>query len=131
MDIKKNIKKTEKHGEEFLFKLGNVTLNKNKLFAFGSFVIAIFYLIISDNEKKGKFFKLISNKKFTFSMFFVIVFSFVTLYFTPKNKDGIKVTKATKQAIIGLLIGIFHHLGFTVGPFWFIWLVSYYLDLSE
>ena len=124
-------KDNDKKKEQVLFKLGNINFDKDKVLAFGSFILVTFLILITNNEKKKLALDLVNNKKFMFSFLLAVVFSVYTLYFLPKNQDYQKITRATKQAIIGLVIGMFHYLDFKVGPFWFIWLVSYYLDLSE
>ena len=130
MNFEKNNQKNKKK-EQVLFKIGNTKFDRDKVLAFGSFILVTFLILITNNEKKKLTLELINNKKFMFSFFLAICFSIYTLYFLPKNQDYQKITRATKQAIIGLVIGMFHYLDFKVGPFWFIWLVSYYLDLSE
>ena len=130
MNIERENQKNKKK-EQVLFKLGNINFDKDKVLAFGSFILVTFLILITNNEKKKLAIDLVNNKKFMFSFFLAICFSIYTLYFLPKNQDYQKITRATKQAIIGLVIGMFHYLDFKVGPFWFIWLVSYYLDLSE
>ena len=130
MNIERDNQKNKKK-EQVLFKLGNINFDKDKVLAFGSFILVTFLILITNNEKKKLALDLVNNKKFMFSFFLAICFSIYTLYFLPKNQDYQKITRATKQAIIGLVIGMFHYLDFKVGPFWFIWLVSYYLDLSE
>jgi len=124
-------KDNDKKKEQVLFKIGNTKFYRDKVLAFGSFILVTFFILFTNNDKKNLVIKLINNKKFMFSFLLAVVFSVYTLYFLPKDKDYQKVTRATKQAIIGLIIGMFHYLDFKVGPFWFIWLVSYYLDLSE
>ena len=130
MNFEKDNQKNKKK-EQVLFKFGNTKFDKDKVLAFGSFILVTFLILITNNEKKKLALDLVNNKKFMFSFLLAIVFSVYTLYFLPKNQDYQKITRATKQAIIGLVIGMFHYLDFKVGPFWFIWLVSYYLDLSE
>ena len=130
MNFEKDNDKKEKKEDQVLFKFYNIKFSNEDL-AFGSFILVTLFILFTNNDKKNLVIKLISNKKFMFSLILAIIFSVYTLYFLPKNKDYQKVTRATKQAIIGLIIGMFHYFDFKVGPFWFIWLVSYYLDLSE
>ncbi len=114
------------------FQILGINFKKDKVLAFGSFILATSTIFYHSNEKRKKLMELLKNKFFVLSVLFAMSFSIYTLYFIPKdNDDNEKVKKATKQAIIGFLIGMFHHLDFNVGPFWFIWLVSYYLDISE
>ena len=113
------------------FKISGINFKKDKILAFSSFILAISMIFYTHKEKRSKLMKLLKNRPFVLSVLFAMGFSIYTLYFVPKDDNYEKVKKATKQAIIGFLIGIFHHLDFNVGPFWFIWLASYYLDVSE
>lgn len=113
------------------FQILGINFKKDKILAFGSFILATSTIFYHSNEKRKKLMHLLKNKFFVLSVLFAMSFSIYTLYFIPKNNDYEKVKKATKQAIIGFLIGMFHHLDFNVGPFWFIWLASYYLDVGE
>ena len=109
-----------------------INFKKDKALAFGSFILATSTIFYHSSEKRRKLMILLKNKFFVLSVLVALSFSIYTFYFIPKdNDDSVKIKKATKQAIIGFLIGMFHHLDFNVGPFWFIWLVSYYLDASE
>ena len=114
-----------------LFKLGNVNFKKDKIFAFGSFILAIFFILYKDNERKKKFFELFDNKFFMISAFVSFLFSIYTLYFSGNDEESEKMKTATKHAIIAFLIGMLHHIDLKIGPFWFIWLASYYLDMGE
>ena len=113
------------------FKIVGINFKKDKVIAFGSFILAIFFVFYNDGLKRNKIKELFTSKSFVLSTLFVLSFSIYTLYFVPNNNDSKRLGKATKQAIIAFLIGMFHHLDFKVGPFWFIWLASYYLDIGE
>ena len=129
-----NSQKNNQKGEEnknILFKLGNINFHKDKLFAISSFVLVIFFMFYKNTSKRKILSELLHNKSFAISAFIALLFSIYTLYFIPHNEDGRKLSTATKHAIIGFLIGMLHHFEFQIGPFWFIWLASYYLDMSE
>ena len=113
------------------FKINGINFKKDKALAFSSFILVISMIFYHSKEKRSKLMELLKNKFFVISVLFAMSFSIYTLYFVPKDDDYEKVKKSTKQAIIGFLIGMFHHLDFNVGPFWFIWLASYYLDVGE
>ena len=114
-----------------IFSFKTFVPHMDKIFAFSSFVLAVSYLIYNDKNRVKKLKELFNNKSFALSAFVALMFSIWGLYFTPEDETGVKLRTATKHAIIAFLIGMFHHFEFKVGPFWFIWLVSYYLDLSE
>ena len=125
-------KKSEKRKEnENTFTVFNMKFNKDKVYAFSAFVLAISFIFLNDKSKRVKFVELTSNKKFLYSMLIALAFSFYTLFFLSDNKDNERVRTATKHAIIGFLIGMMHHFDFKVGPFWFVWLTSFYLDMGE
>ena len=56
-------------------------------------------------------------------------FSIYTLYFVPKDEDyeKVKIHKAGNYWFFNRYVSP----DFNVGPFWFIWLASYYLDVGE
>ena len=114
-----------------IFSFKTFSLYDGKIFAFSSFILAVSYMIFKDKDRMKKLKQLFDSKAFSLSVFIALIFSIWSLYFTSKDETGLKLRTATKHAIIAFLIGMFHHLEFKVGPFWFIWLVSYYLDLSE
>ena len=113
------------------FKINGINFKKDKVLAFSSFILVISMIFYNSKEKRSKLMELLQNRFFVVSVLFAMSFSIYTLYFVPKDDDSEKVKKATKQAILGFLIGMFHHLDFNVGPFWFIWLASYYLGIGE
>ena len=121
----------EKKESDILFRLGNVNFKKGKIFAFGSFILAISFILYKDNEKKKKVFELFDNRFFIISALVAFLFSIYTLYFSDKDEESEKMKTATKHAIIAFLIGLLHHVDLKIGPFWFIWLASYYLDMGE
>ncbi len=123
--------KKEKNQNKLKFKVGKYSIERNKAAAFSTFILAVIFIFYNDKHKRKLLFELISNKRFTFSLLIAFIFSVYTLYFVDDSIDSQKLTTATKHAIIGFLIGILHHFDFKIGPFWFIWLVSYYLDMSE
>ncbi len=118
-------------GKDEDFKIGSINFKKDKVFAFGSFILAIFSVFYNDELKRKKIIELLNNRPFLLSALFALSFSIYTLYFVSKDDDSERLARATKQAIIAFLIGIFHHLDFKIGPFWFIWLASYYLGIGE
>lgn len=131
MENSQNKKKSKGDEKDVVFKLGNINFHKDKMIAISSFVLVIFFMFYKDKSKRKKLFELFYNKSFAISAFIALLFSIYTLYFIPHNEDGRKLSTATKHAIIGFLIGMLHHFEFQIGPFWFIWLASYYLDMSE
>ena len=127
---KKSNQKKQTSIKDF-FKYETLVVYKNKIFAFSSFILIIFYIFYKSKERRNKLKELLSNRSFVFSGLIALVFSIWTLYFIPWDESNNKVRNATKHAIIAFLIGMFHHFEFKIGPFWFVWLISYYLDLSE
>ena len=97
-------KDNDKKKEQVLFKIGNTKFYRDKVLAFGSFILVTFFILFTNNDKKNLVIKLINNKKFMFSFLLAVVFSVYTLYFLPKDKDYQKVTRATKQAITQIYI---------------------------
>ena len=74
---------------------------------------------------------LIKNKQFLISLTIVCIFVGYTLNLNDDDDhETEKLKKATKHGLIALLIAIMASLDLKIAPFWFVWLTSYYLDIS-
>lgn len=101
---------------------------------FGSvllYSIVTIFLIYSNKEKRAIFMNLIKNKQFLISLTIVCLFVGYTLNLNDDDDhETEKLKKATKHGLIALLIAIMASLDLKIAPFWFVWLTSYYLDIS-
>ena len=57
----------------------------------------------------------------------LLVYKYSTLKDEPKENIE-KVKNATKKAILALIIAFFARLDLVIAPFWFVWLIAYYLE---
>ena len=93
-----------------------------------SFIIITAFMIIKDKERFGKFFKLLKNKQFMITLLGIITFSTWQLNATDEDNETDRRKRATREAILGLIIAILAYLDLKLAPFFIIWIVSYYLD---
>ena len=93
------------------------------------FIAITALMILKDKERFGKFFTLLKNKQFMITLLGIITFSVWQL---NANDDDDPETdrrkRATREAILGLIIAILAYLDLKLAPFFIIWIVSYYLD---
>ena len=91
--------------------------------------IGITGLVIFMNEEKSKLLKkLITDKLFLTSLTIIIGFSIHQLWKSGEDSEVLRRKKATKEAILGLIIAILAYLDLKAAPFFIIWIISYYLD---
>jgi hypothetical protein len=91
--------------------------------------IGITGLVIFMNEEKSKLLKkLITDKLFLTSLTIIIGFSIHQLWKGREDSEVLRRKKATKEAILGLIIAILAYLDLKAAPFFIIWIISYYLD---
>ena len=91
--------------------------------------IGITGLVIFMNEEKSKLLKkLITDKLFLTSLTIIIGISIHQLWKSGEDSEVLRRKKATKEAILGLIIAILAYLDLKAAPFFIIWIISYYLD---
>jgi DMSO/TMAO reductase YedYZ heme-binding membrane subunit len=91
--------------------------------------ICITGLVIFMNEEKSKLLKkLMTDKLFLTSLTIIIVFSIHQLWKSGEDSEIVRRKKATKEAILGLIIAILAYLDLKAAPFFIIWIISYYLN---
>ena len=107
----------------------NVSNRPDAVLPLIGFIIVTAFMIIKDKERFGKFFTLLKNKQFMITLLGIITFSAWQL---NANDDDDPETdrrkRATREAILGLIIAILAYLDLKLAPFFIIWIVSYYLD---
>ena len=107
----------------------NVSNRPDAVLPLIGFVIVTAFMIIKDKERFGKFFTLLKNKQFMITLLGIIAFS--TWQLNAKDEDNPETDRrkrATREAILGLIIAILAYLDLKAAPFFIIWIVSYYLD---
>ena len=107
----------------------NVSNRPDAVLPLIGFIIVTAFMIIKDKERFGKFFTLLKNKQFMITLLGIITFSVWQL---NANEDDDPETdrrkRATREAILGLIIAVLAYLDLKLAPFFIIWIVSYYLD---
>jgi len=107
----------------------NVSNRPDAILPLIGFIIVTAFMIIKDKERFGKFFTLLKNKQFMITLLGIITFSVWQL---NANDDDDPETdrrkRATREAILGLIIAVLAYLDLKLAPFFIIWIVSYYLD---
>lgn len=107
----------------------NVSNRPDAVLPLIGFIVVTAFMIMKDKERFGKFFTLLKNKQFMITLLGIITFSVWQL---NANDDDDPETdrrkRATREAILGLIIAILAYLDLKLAPFFIIWIVSYYLD---
>jgi hypothetical protein len=92
------------------------------------FIVITAFMIIKDKERFGKFFVLLKNKQFMITLLGIIIFSAWQLNSKEDDAETDRRKRATREAILGLIIAVLAYLDLKLAPFFIIWIVSYYLD---
>jgi len=85
-------------------------------------------IVFRDEERKSLLIKLLTNKLFLVSLTGIIVFCVYQLNQVDDDDETNRRKRATREAILGLIIAILAYLDLKAAPFFIIWIVSYYLD---
>jgi hypothetical protein len=93
-----------------------------------TFVVITGLIVFRDEERKSLLIKLITNKLFLVSLTGIIVFCVYQLNQVDDDDETNRRKRATREAILGLIIAILAYLDLKAAPFFIIWIVSYYLD---
>ena len=107
----------------------NVSNRPDAVIPLLGFIVVTALMIIKDKERFGKFFTLLKNKQFMITLLGIITFSAWQLNANDDdNPETDRRKRATREAILGLIIAILAYLDLKAAPFFIIWIVSYYLD---
>ena len=107
----------------------NASTNPNVVLPLVGFVAMTAIIIFRDEEKRTLLMSLLRNKQFMITLLGIIAFS--TWQLNAKDEDNPETDRrkrATREAILGLIIAILAYLDLKAAPFFIIWIVSYYLD---
>lgn len=86
-------------------------------------------ILMYNEEKRAKLMELARSRAFLAALVMIISFSIWTLNMSGDTEEVEKIKRATKQALLGLVIAILAFLDLKAAPFFIIWMVSYYLDI--
>lgn len=93
-----------------------------------AFVASTGVIVFRSEERKKLLIKLLTNKVFMFTLVIIIAFSTWQLNKTEDDEETERRKRATREAILGLIIAVLAYLDLKAAPFFIIWIVSYYLD---
>ena len=107
----------------------NVSNRPDAVLPLIGFIVVTAFMIMKDKERFVKFFTLLKNKQFMITLLGIITFSVWQLNANDDdNPETDRRKRATREAILGLIIAILAYLDLKLAPFFIIWIVSYYLD---
>jgi len=113
---------TKKHIEK------NASTQRRFILPLVSFIGITGLVVFRDEERATLLKKLITNKLFLVCMVCIIIFSVYQLKQTGEDSETDRRKRATREAILGLIVAILAYLDLKAAPFFIIWIVSYYLD---
>ena len=107
----------------------NASTNPSVILPLLGFVAMTAVIVFRDETKKKLLIGLLKNKQFMITLLGIIAFS--TWQLNAKDEDNPETDRrkrATREAILGLIIALLAYLDLKAAPFFIIWIVSYYLD---
>ena len=107
----------------------NASTNPSVILPLLGFVAMTAVIVFRDETKKKLLIGLLKNKQFMITLLGIIAFS--TWQLNAKDEDNPETDRrkrATREAILGLIIAVLAYLDLKAAPFFIIWIVSYYLD---
>ena len=116
-------KLTTKHVDQ------NISTNPSIILPLVGFIATTAVIVFKDEERKKLLWGLLKNKQFMITLLGIIAFS--TWQLNANDDDDPETDRrkrATREAILGLIIAILAYLDLKLAPFFIIWIVSYYLD---
>ena len=115
-------KLTTKHVER------NVTTQREVWLPATMYICITGVIVFRSEERVKLLIKLLTNKVFMFTLVIIIAFSTWQLNAHEDDEETERRKRATREAILGVLIAILAYLDLKAAPFFIIWIVSYYLD---
>ena len=107
----------------------NASTNPSVILPLLGFVAMTAVIVFRDETKKKLLIGFLKNKQFMITLLGIIAFS--TWQLNAKDEDNPETDRrkrATREAILGLIIAVLAYLDLKAAPFFIIWIVSYYLD---
>jgi hypothetical protein len=92
------------------------------------FIASTGFIVFRSEERKKLLMKLLTNYQFMITLIGIIMFSVWQLNKQEDDEETDRRKRATREAILGLIIAILAYLDLKAAPFFIIWIVSYYLD---
>lgn len=115
-------KLTSKHVEQ------NMSTAPQVIIPLSAFLAVTGVIVFRSEERKKLLIKLLTNKVFMVTLALIIAFSTWQLNSKDDDEETERRKRATREAILGLIIAVLAYLDLKAAPFFIIWIVSYYLD---
>lgn len=94
-------------------------------------IVCVSVFVLYQNNELNKVINGLLDKNFIIWLILTLAYSTYILYNKAKNEDEEKSQKATRHAIMALIIAYFSRLDLVIAPFWVVWVFSYYTDDLE
>jgi hypothetical protein len=94
------------------------------------FTIITIGFIVYNKERRNKVMSYLKNPIFVVHFIVIVAFSITTLSLDAKNKEIERRQESVKHALAALIIAIMAALDMKLGPFWLVFIVSYWLHLN-
>jgi len=115
-------KLTTKHVDQ------NMSTAPQVIIPLSAFLAVTGVIVFRSEERKKLLIKLLTNKVFMVTLALIIAFSTWQLNSKDDDEETDRRKRATREAILGLIIAVLAYLDLKAAPFFIIWIVSYYLD---
>tara|TARA_B100002051_G_scaffold135356_1_gene128596 strand:- start:890 stop:1249 length:360 start_codon:yes stop_codon:yes gene_type:complete len=96
--------------------------------------VALVLMVIAAKTKERQthhLLHMISQPYWLTNFAFVVVFCFIIHKFLPHTPRAKALRTAAFHGIVSLAIAVLSEAGLTVGPFWLVFLISYFLGMNE
>jgi len=113
---------TTKHVEQ------NMSTAPQVFIPLSAFLAVTGVIVFRSEERKKLLITLLTNKVFMVTLALIIAFSTWQLNSKDDDEETDRRKRATREAILGLIIAVLAYLDLKAAPFFIIWIVSYYLD---
>lgn len=119
--------------KEFIYQNALVPLFEKNSMGFHISLILFMALTVKTifDLKKDKEIIAIFNRKMIVNLLIISFWAWGTFTYASKHKDdknAATLESATKKALVALVIAFFAKIDLILAPFWFVWVISYYLD---
>tara|TARA_B000000477_G_C5994910_1_gene186486 strand:+ start:169 stop:525 length:357 start_codon:yes stop_codon:yes gene_type:complete len=94
------------------------------------FAVITIGFIVTHKERRNKVMSYLKNPIFVVHFLVITVFSIMTLSLDANNNEIKRRQESVKHALAALIIAIMAALDMKLGPFWLVFIISYYLHLN-
>ena len=103
---------------------------ETKLIALITVAILTLRAGFQSHKARDNLMELLSKKKWVINLLLIIGFIVYIMYSTKDDdsEEAKKTQEALKKAIIAFIIALFAELGLTIAPFWWVFVLAYYME---